>query len=85
MCNVTIIDHTPTLFYLDAVTIYNISTIQTASFMYRLVNNLLHLHLCNSLRYSFEIHNYATRNAALLHTPEPRTELEKKMYILLSY
>jgi len=61
-------DHTPPLFKkLNALTIYDIASLQISQFMYKSNRQLLPLHFLNFFQTNSTVHNYNTRQSQNIH------------------
>ena len=68
--------HAPPIFIkLGILTVFNINKLQTACFMYKVMNNLVPSLFVNMFTVNSAIHNYNTRQKNNLHVPSYRTKV----------
>ena len=70
--------HAPPIFIkFGILTVFGINKLQTACFMYKVMNNLVHSFFVNMFTVNSSIHNYNTRQKNNLHIPSYRTNVRE--------
>ena len=67
----------PIFIKLGILTVFNINKLQTACFMYKVMNNLVPSFFVNMFTVNSAIHNYNTRQNNNLHVPSYRTKVRE--------
>ena len=68
--------HAPPIFIkLGILTVFNINKLQTACFMYKVMNNLVNSFFVNMFTVNSGIHNYNTRQKNNLYVPSYRIKV----------